>query len=73
MILSRNLLIWIGAGTIAFGLWAFSARTRLHLVDPLTFIIYVAIAALGLTALLWWGLAERDPAEGKPEHKKENQ
>jgi len=68
---TRNVMIWIGTAAIAFGLWFFAARTRLHLIDPLTFIGYVAVAALGLTALLWWGLAAQDPGENAPDLEKE--
>lgn len=53
----RNLLLWLGVAVIVAGLWYFAARVRLHLVDPLAFIGWVAVAAAGLTALLWWGLA----------------
>lgn len=53
----RNLLLWLGVALVVAGLWYFAARVRLHLVDPLAFIAWVAAAAAGLTALLWWGLA----------------
>jgi hypothetical protein len=60
MATKKNLLIWLGVGAIVFALWYFAARTRLHLIDPLAFIAWVAGAAAGLTALLWWGLAGKD-------------
>lgn len=63
MMTKKNLLLWLGVGAIVLALWYFAARTRLHLVDPLAFIAWVAGAAAGLTALLWWGLAGKDDDE----------
>jgi hypothetical protein len=60
MLTRKNILLWVGVGAIALALWYFAARTRLHLVDPLAFIGWIAGAAAGLTALLWWGLAGKD-------------
>ncbi|MBX6368003.1 MAG: hypothetical protein IRZ04_08480 [Rhodospirillales bacterium] len=53
----RNLLLWLGVALIVAGLWYFVARVRLHLIDPLAFIAWIAGAAAALTALFWWGLA----------------
>jgi hypothetical protein len=58
----RNLLVWAGSVAVALGLWVFCARTRMHLVDELTFIGCVAIAAAALTALYWWDVAAGDDA-----------
>jgi hypothetical protein len=67
----RNLVIWVAVIVVAAALWFFAARTRLHLVDPLAFIAYVAVAALCLTALFWWGLAgtyrDRNGPKGQEE------
>jgi hypothetical protein len=60
MATKKNLVIWLGVGAIVVALWYFAARTRLHLIDPLAFIAWVAGAAAGLTALLWWGLTGKD-------------
>ncbi|MCC7272654.1 MAG: hypothetical protein IT561_08300 [Alphaproteobacteria bacterium] len=49
-----NLVVWCGVAAVAFMLWFFAGRTRLHLVDPLAFIGLVAVAAAVLTALVWW-------------------
>jgi hypothetical protein len=68
---TRNLLIWAGVIAVVLGLWLFAARTRLHLVDPLTFIGYVAVAALCLTGLFWWGLAGSEQEKNGPEGQEE--
>lgn len=59
-----NAVVWAGVLAVVAGLWFFSARTRLHLVDPLSFITVVAVAAAVLTALLWWEMRKNaeDPA-----------
>jgi hypothetical protein len=67
----RNLVIWAGVAVVVLGLWFFAARTRLHLVDPMTFIVYVAVAAACLAALFWWGLAGRDDDRNGPKGQEE--
>ena len=54
---TRNLLVWAGVTAIALGLWLIAARTRMHLVDELSFLGCVAVAALALTALYFWDVA----------------
>lgn len=50
----RNLIVWAGVATISVVLWYFTARVNLHFIKPMQFLIYVAIAAAAITALLWW-------------------
>ncbi|BBK34797.1 hypothetical protein EDC65_2714 [Stella humosa] len=61
-----NAIVWVGVLLVTAGLWFFGARTRLHLVDPLSFIVLVAVAALLLTVLLWWEML-RDGGDGRNE------
>jgi di/tricarboxylate transporter len=68
---TKNLVIWGGVALVALGLWFFAARTREHLVDPMTFIAYVAVAAACLTGLFWWGLAGPDEDRNGPEGQEE--
>ncbi|MGE0714614.1 MAG: hypothetical protein AB7P02_04150 [Alphaproteobacteria bacterium] len=57
-----NAVVWIGVLAVVAGLWFFGVRTRVHLIDPLEFIVLVAVAAAFLTALMWWEmLKSRDP------------
>lgn len=53
----RNLIVWTGVVTISLVLWYFTARVNLHFIRPMEFLVYVAIAAAGTTALLWWEVA----------------
>ncbi len=60
-----NAVVWCVVLLVAAGLWFFAARTRLHMVDPLSFIAVVGVAAAVLTALLWWEMASGPEDEGK--------
>ncbi len=68
----RNLLAWIAVAAVAAGLWYFGARVRLHLVDERSFVAVVALAALALTALYWWGIATLGDAPGSQRTGEEN-
>lgn len=59
-----NLIMWCAVLLVCGGLWFFGVRTRLHLVDPLSFIGLVAVAAAALTALLWWEMGTGDDDAG---------
>jgi hypothetical protein len=59
----RNVVVWVGVIAVAAGMWFFVGRRRLHLIDPPTFLIFVAIATAALTALLWWEMSRRDPSD----------
>ena len=53
----RNLVVWCGTILIGAALWWFTVRISLQFVNPVAFLIRVAIAAAALTALLWWDIA----------------
>ncbi len=57
---SRNVLVWAVVVAISAAIWFFAARTRLHFIDPVLFLVFLAIAAAGLTALVWWEIVADD-------------
>lgn len=64
----RNRVIWGLVILVVLALWGLVARVRMHLVDELSFIGCVAIAAAVLTALYWWDVrAEKDDPANPPE------
>jgi len=63
----RNRWIWAGCMAIAFALWVFVARVRMHLVDELLFLGCVVLAAIAFTALYWW-----DVAAGSNDNREDN-
>ena len=63
----RNWVVWGVVLAIAAAIWFSAARTRLHFTDPSLFLIILAAAAAGLTALLWWEI-DADHAARRGQH-----
>jgi len=56
----RNALMWAGVVAVVVFLWLVAGRTRLHLVDETSFILWVGVAALVLSVLYWWSIKVGD-------------
>jgi|GEM_PF-1395194 hypothetical protein len=65
----NNLVVWCGVGIIAGAIWLFAVRSNLHLIDPLSFIGVVALAALATTGLLWWAIRAGAPRRQNPDNR----
>lgn len=51
---TRNIVVWAGTLAICLVLYWTAARTNLHFIQPLRFLLYVALAATAMTALICW-------------------
>lgn len=52
--ITRNAIVWAGTFAICLLLFWTAARTNLHFIQPLRFLVYVALAAIAMTALICW-------------------
>jgi hypothetical protein len=63
---TRNRVIWALVILVAVALWALVARVRMHLVDELSFLGCVALAAAVLSALYWWDVSAESETDPPP-------
>jgi hypothetical protein len=59
----RNLWIWAGVILVAIFLWWHVAGSRIHMVNELAFLGYIALAAGVLSALYWWDISAEDKSD----------